>query len=565
MKLAPSEYYALLRRDLYAFTERCFYELNPTAEFLRNWHIEAVASALENCRQGKVTRLIINQPPRSLKSLCASVAFAAFILGHDPSVQIICASYGQELANKHALDCRTIMTSRWYQAMFPDTRLSSERLAVHEFMTTKQGSRLSTSVGGVLTGRGADFIIIDDPLKPDEAFSDTPRTSVNNWFDHSLYSRLNDKKTGCIILVMQRLHEDDLVGHVLGAEPWKIIRFPAIAEEDETHVIQTPYGTKRFVRRAGEALHPEREPLEVLNRLRETLGEYNFAGQYQQAPAPLGGGMVKAEWFRTYTAADLPASFEMIFQSWDTANKPSELSDYSVCTTWGVKGKDIYLRHVFRKRLGFPELKRAVRDQAEEFDAKTVLIEDMASGTQLIQELVSEGMQGIQKYQPTMDKVMRMHSVTSTIENGFVYLPTEAAWLAEYLHELTTFPRSKYDDQTDATSQALDWFKSSSRSLELGLIAFDMQDAARQQASPQSVTIPELMSCPNCKGMMNQRIPGGLRCAQCGAQWQAPRPELHLPNRKDYFVGMLHGGSHRKWHFDADEFFRFEACRRLGR
>jgi len=486
MNLALSDYHTLLRGDLTAFIQRTFQQLNPTATFLPNWHIEVVSSALEACRRGEITRLIINQPPRSLKSHCASVAFTAFLLGHDPSAQVIGASYGQDLANKHALDCRTIMASTWYQALFPHTRLSSGRQAIEDFMTTRQGSRLSTSVEGVLTGRGADFIIIDDPLKPDEALSDSQRNAVNDWFDRTLYSRLNDKRKGRIILIMQRLHEDDLVGHVLGGEPWKVIRFPAIAEENETHVIQTPYGTRRFERRAGEALHPEREPLEVLNRIRETQGEYNFAGQYQQAPAPLGGGMVKAEWFKTYTAAELPASFEMSFQSWDTANKPTELSDYSVCTTWGIKEKHVYLLHVSRKRLGYPELKRAVRDQAEAFGPKTILIEDKASGTQLIQELVSEGMHAIKKYEPTMDKVMRMNSVTSTIENGFVHLPDKAAWLGEYLHELATFPNGKYDDQADSTSQALDWFKQRSMTPVHGILEYYKQEVEKMKAGKPS-------------------------------------------------------------------------------
>ena len=173
-------------------------------------------------------------------------------------------------------------------------------------MTTQLGFRLSTSVRSVLTGRGSDFIVIDDPLKPDEALSDIQRKSVNDWFDHTLYSRLNDKRKGCIILIMQRLHEDDLTGHVLGLEPWKVIRLPAIAEQDETHLIQTPYGTRRFERYAGEALHPDREPLSVLSHVREAQGEYNFAGQYQQCPAPLGGGLVKADWFKTYTEHELP-------------------------------------------------------------------------------------------------------------------------------------------------------------------------------------------------------------------------------------------------------------------
>src|SRR5262249_40192888 len=151
--------------------------------FLRNWHIEVIASALEACRRGEITRLVINQPPRSLKSHCASAAFPAFLLGHQPSAQIVCASYSQELASKLALDCRTILASSWYQAFFPRTRLSSERRSVDEFMTTQSGFRLSTSVGGTLTGRGADFIVIDDPLKPDESLSDTQRKAVNSWFD----------------------------------------------------------------------------------------------------------------------------------------------------------------------------------------------------------------------------------------------------------------------------------------------------------------------------------------------------------------------------------------------
>jgi predicted phage terminase large subunit-like protein len=458
--MTASEYRALLRCDFYAFIERCFVELNPTTEFLGNWHIEVIASELEACRRGKTSRLIINLPPRSLKSLCAN-AFVAFLLGHDPSAQILCASYAQELSSKHALDCRTILASNFYRDLFPGTRLSPNRQSLPEFMTTQQGYRLSTSVGGVLTGRGANYIIIDDPLKPDEAFSDTQRKSVNDWFDNTLYSRLNDKRRGCIILIMQRLHEDDLVGHVLGLEPWKVIRFPAIAEEDEAYTAQTPYGKARFERHAGQPLHVDREPLEVLNRMREALGEYNFAGQYQQAPAPLGGGIIKSGWFRTYHSSQLPSHFDQVVQSWDTANKPTELSDYSVCTTWGVKEKHLYLTNVYRKRLDYPDLKRAVGEQARMFDASTILIEDKASGTQLIQELVKDGEHAIKQYKPNGDKIMRMHSVTSTIENGFVHVPEIAPWLADFLHELVTFPNGKYDDQADSTSQALDWFKHS--------------------------------------------------------------------------------------------------------
>lgn len=350
------------------------------------------------------------------------------------------------------------MLSEFYRRLFP-TRLSSQRQAVQDFATMENGFRLATSVGGVLTGRGGDYIIIDDPLKPDEAVSETRRKGVNEWFDQSLYSRLNDKQKSSIILIMQRLHEDDLVGHVLAQGGWKLLRFPAIAEEDQAYTIRTPYGTRVFKRWAGEPLHPEREPLEILRQLRDTVGEYNFAGQYQQAPAPLGGGMVKVGWFKIYTDATVPTKFDLLFQSWDTANKRNELSDYSVCTTWGLKDKHLYLLHVYRKRLDYPDLKRAVREQTEAFQPRTILIEDRASGTQLIQELAREGLHQVKRYSSSMDKIMRLNSVTGTIENGFVHLPEKAEWLGEYVHELRAFPNGKYDDQADSTSQALDWVK----------------------------------------------------------------------------------------------------------
>ena len=191
----------------------------------------------------------------------------------------------------------------------------------------------------MLTGRGVDVIIIDDPLKPEEALSQAQRRAANEWFDHTLYSRLNDRQKGAIVLIMHRLHEDDLVGHVLAQEDWEVVRFPAIAEEDERHVIDTLAGPREFIRRQGEALHPAREGTQTLERIRHMIGEYNFAGQYQQAPAPLGGGLVKAAWFRQYAPEVLPEKFERIVQSWDTANKATELSDFSVCTTWGILGR----------------------------------------------------------------------------------------------------------------------------------------------------------------------------------------------------------------------------------
>jgi predicted phage terminase large subunit-like protein len=350
------------------------------------------------------------------------------------------------------------MNASWYKALFP-TRLS-ERKAVNDFTTTKQGTRMATSVGGVLTGRGADIIIIDDPLKPDDALSETKRKAVNEWYDNTLLSRLNDKTAGAIIMIMQRLHQDDLVGHVLDQDDWEIVRFPAIAEEDEYYVIESVLGKAEFRRAEGEALHPAREPLTTLARMRESMGEYNFASQYQQSPMAKGGAVVKTSWIQHYDEADLPP-FYAPYQSWDTANKASELSDYSVCTTWGYHDKKFYLLDVLRKRLNYPELRRAVIDQARRFGVTNIIIEDRASGTQLIQDLQAEGLMGVIAYGPPAgtDKLMRLHAQTALFENGNVLLPRQKHWVQDYINEITGFPGTKFDDQVDSTTQALDYIK----------------------------------------------------------------------------------------------------------
>jgi predicted phage terminase large subunit-like protein len=243
-------------------------------------------------------------------------------------------------------------------------------------------------------------------------------------------------------------------------EDWEIVRFPAIAEEDEYYVIESVLGNAEFRRAEGEALHPAREPLTTLARIRESMGEYNFASQYQQSPMAKGGAVVKTSWIQYYDEADLPPFF-VLYQSWDTANKASELSDYSVCTTWGYHDKKFYLLDVLRKRLNYPELRRAVIDQAQRFGVTNIIIEDRASGTQLIQDLQAEGLMGVIAYGPPAgtDKLMRLHAQTALFENGNVLLPRQKHWVQDYINEITGFPGTKFDDQVDSTTQALDYIK----------------------------------------------------------------------------------------------------------
>lgn len=446
-----------LRQDLATFAAQAFQHLHPSDTFLPNWHHYVMASKLEACIRGDCRRLIINLPPRHLKSLYASIALPAFWHGRDPGAEIVCASYAQGLADELAQACRKVMGARWYAETFPGTVISSKKDAVSEFKTTAGGFRFATSVGGILTGRGGDIIIVDDPLKPIEASSRTQRTKVNDWFDKTLYSRLNRQRDGVIIIVMQRLHMDDLVGHVREREEWEVLSLPAIAKEEERYTIQAFGRSRIYIRRKGELLHEALQDQAAIDRLRENLLPDEFEAQYQQDPMPPEGAMVKSAWWQAYQGD--PGPFERIIQSWDTANTSSELSDYSVCTTWGMKKRQLYLLDVFRARLDYPDLKKAVKDLSIRYRANLVLIENKASGTSLIQDLGRDGVNGILGRTPEDDKQMRLYTHLTWIKNGDVLLPESAPWLREYLREMGTFPNGDHDDQVDSTSQVLAWAK----------------------------------------------------------------------------------------------------------
>jgi predicted phage terminase large subunit-like protein len=458
MPPSPGKIYTeVLWQDLYAFIHRSFLELNAQAKFHSNWHLEILSAKLREVSEGKCRRLIINIPPRHLKSHSASIAFPAWMLGIDPTKHILSVCYAQDLSDKLARDCRQLMQTPFYKNLFA-TRISQDRSAIADFETTEGGGRFSTSVGGVITGRGADIIIVDDPLKADDALSDARRNSVNEWYDNTLRSRLNSQEKGAIIIVMQRLHANDLVAHVQEYEKWEVLSFPAIAEQDEIYSVDTPLGHQNIRRNAGDVLQPNLVSAATLESLRNSMTPYNFSAQYQQDPQPPAGLIVKREWLKFYSENEKPERFHQIVQSWDTANKATELSNFSVCTTWGVVGIELYLLDVFRGRLEFPDLKRVVRDQANLWDATLVLVEDKASGIQLIQELLSEGFTKV-KPAPKQDgdKIMRLNVQTARIQGGFALFPKHAPWLETFLQEITSFPNSKYDDQVDSMVNMLAW------------------------------------------------------------------------------------------------------------
>lgn len=445
----------LLRQDLAAFIYRSFQTVVPGTPYRHNWHIEAIAWALTRCARGEIKRLIITLPPRYLKSICCSVAFPAWVLGRDPTARIVCVSYANDLTVKHARDCRTVMESPWYRRVFPGTRLDPSKNTELEFATTRRGFRLGTSVGGTLTGRGGNLIIIDDPLKASDANSEPKRAFLHQWFDGTLLSRLDSKKDDVIIIVQQRVHPEDLVGYVLAkGEGWVHLDLPAIADRVQDVAIGPG---EVFHREIGNVLHPEHELREVLEAIKVSIGSIVFSAHYLQQPIPLDGNLVKWDWFRTYDEAPERRNEDMITQSWDTASKADQLNDYSVCTTWLRRDKEHFLLDVHRARLDYPDLKRQVAELASRFKADNVLIEDKGSGISLIQDLKRDSNVYPIAIEPEGDKITRMVAATGKIEAGKVRVPRAASWLAEFQKELLLFPNGRYDDQVDSLSQYLGW------------------------------------------------------------------------------------------------------------
>lgn len=444
---------AILRVDFYSFVQKVFGEVVPGEMFVGNWHLQALCFALQEFAERRRTRQIIAIPPRSLKSIAASVALPAWILGRDATAKIIAVSYSQTLADQFSAMTRQVMKSEWYRALFPLTQLSDTKDTESYFRTTVGGYRYTTSILGTLTGTGGNFIIIDDPSKPEDMFSQVKRSSLLNWYDQTLLSRLNDKRNDGIAIVMQRLHENDLIGHVSARENWALLKLAAIAEGDE----RIQLSAERWHRRkAGELLFPQREPREVLDALKYTMGARAFSAQYNQNPLPLEGGVIEWGWFHMFT--ELPPGPTRIVQSWDCASKDKLTSDYSVCITAALIGEHYLILDIFRRRLNFPELLAESKRLAMHWQAEEILIEDAAAGTQLIQSLrlARPSRMPLPKAVPVKDdKMTRMHAASAPVEQGRVSLLAGAPWLGDFQAELLQFPVGKHDDQVDAFSQLI--------------------------------------------------------------------------------------------------------------
>jgi predicted phage terminase large subunit-like protein len=447
----PAAQRAMAEQSFWWFCRRAF-QKQRGYRWQQNWHHEHICTRLEAVFHGHCRRLIINIPPRYSKTEIAVVSFIAWALAFAPDSEFIHASYAARLATGNAGRARDLMQTSWYRAVFPDVRLRRDKRANGDWRTTKGGVMFATGAGGTITGFGAGklredddarfggAIIIDDPHKAAEATSDTIRRGVIDWFRNTLESRANTPDTP-IILIMQRLHEEDLAGWLLAGgngETWEQLCIPAIGED-------------------GKALWPRKHNLAALERMRGAK-PYEFAGQYMQNPAPIGGGIFKIDWWRYFRPEALPP-VKRIVQSWDTAFKTRTANDYSVCTTWAETDRGFYLVDLWKQKAEFPELKRMVVSKAaQRWDgqcAHAVLVEDKASGQSLIQELRRETMLPIIPVKVDSDKISRAFAATPLIQSGRVFLPEGADWVADYVGSHAAFPNGAHDDDVDSTTQAL--------------------------------------------------------------------------------------------------------------
>lgn len=455
-KLDPKELncsmHQLAREEFSVFAMVAFRQMHDE-DYLHNWHVAAIAHQLMRVWRGETTRLIITMPPRTMKSFLGSVCLPAWLLGRNPAEKIICASYAQPLAADFAFQMRRLMQTPWYRSVFPGTHIDPKKSGVDEIATTRGGYRLSTSVGGSLTGRGGNYIIIDDPLKAAEGNSEVAREAAFTWYRGTVTSRLNHPKKGRIILIAQRLHMEDLPGRLITAGGWDQLDLPLEAWQDQKIEL---FPSRWIVRSAGDILHEARFSEVEIGRLKSEMGDRDYEAQYNQRPLPPGGALFKLQWLQRYDERPAVHQVEGIFQSWDTAYEVADDNDYSVCTTWALSGKRYYLLDVFRERLPFPELQKAVFSQRKKWKADLVIVERAGSGISLHQNIYDPSTRPwIVTKKPEGSKQDRASQQSPKFERGEVFVPREGPWVSVFLDELGAFPHGKHDDQVDSAVQFL--------------------------------------------------------------------------------------------------------------
>jgi hypothetical protein len=411
---------ALLRKDFRAFVEKCFLHLNPGQTYHDNWHVGVIAHALAECLAGETKRLIILLPPRNLKSTIVSIAWPAYVLGHFPSMKLVCASYTQDLANKLSNDTRSIMNSDWYRQLFPGTLISPVKDTQGMFETTQFGLRMATSVGGPLTGFGGDIVIIDDPQKPMDMLHASSRHKARDWLFNTALSRFNSPKDGILVIVMQRLHEDDLVGYLEDNPDFTILKIPARADENLVYKLDSE--TEVHLE-AGAYLQEDRFGPAEFEAERKEMGSREFSAQYQLDPLPLDGGLFNIEWF--LICEKLPAVSELIL-SVDVAATPGD-GNYTAVTLWGHLDGRWYLTAAYSYQYDLARVRQTIQTLDQRLRPDLVVIDSGGVGLGLIAELKSRGFKHIKPSGSRTSKLQRANDVAGIIEGGHVSTRADVA------------------------------------------------------------------------------------------------------------------------------------------
>ena len=463
-------------RSLREFVRQAWHVIEPSTPFVPGWHIDAIIEHLEAISFGLIRNLLINVPPRHMKSLLVSVLWPAWEWIRWPERRFLYSSYAAQLSIRDSVKCRRLIESQWYQSRWADRfALTGDQNTKGRFENNRSGYRLSTSVGGAATGEGGDRVVCDDPHNVQEAESDSVRKRTLDWWDTVMSTRLNNPKTASQVIVMQRCHQRDLSGHLLEKGGWEHLCLPAEREEESR---ATSIGWSDPRTEQGELLWPERFGPEEIESLKRSLGSYAAAGQLQQRPSPAGGGILKRHWFRFWQPPDgnlppvevrLPDGtvqsvaavhvrhVDEQIQSWDCAFKDLETSDYVVGQVWGRVGGKFLLLHQVRQKMDYPTTVKAVRQLSADWPyCLAKLIEDKANGSAVIQMLMYD-LPGILPVNPQGGKVARAAAISPLVEAGNIYLPHPlyAPWVKDFIEECAAFPNGAHDDQVDAMTQAL--------------------------------------------------------------------------------------------------------------
>lgn len=452
----------LCKQSLYHFTKTFWSVIEPTNTFVEGWHIQAICDHLEAASRFEIKRLIVNMPPRHMKSILVSVMFPAWVWVNNPERRFIFASYAQNLTIRDGVKMRSLIESPAFTELFnPEWKLRDDQNQKIKFENTSTGFRFSTSVDGAATGEGGDFVIVDDPINVKEGESEPHREAANTWWDQTMSTRSNNPNKFVRIIVMQRVHENDLTGHVLekerlGGNNWDRLILPARYEPKAQNKSRTTLGWADPRINEGDLLWPERFDEQSIKEIEIDLGD-QASGQLQQDPKPRDGGLFKRMWWQWYEAQPSPIIEKVQF--WDCAEEPGLTNDYSVCATWVRTPTGYYLLDVLREKVDAPTLELMAKTHYAQHMPDAVVIEKKSGGTALYNYLLRETTMPVLPFNPgKLNKVVRAIAATPTVKAKKCFLPKGKPFVEDFVKEHEKFPKVSHDDQVDTTSMAIEHF-----------------------------------------------------------------------------------------------------------